>query len=134
MSDKHHTDRTATSEALKASMERQCVACRLRAAERCFPRSQFRTAAVGHTAGEWPSEATVVRTAPLRLMTRTSGPPPRMVPATFRFDADPWISAPTSVAEPEPLVACRLNGVAGSSAISTAPDPVETSHPNAGRP
>ena len=38
--------------------------------------------------------AIVKRTVPLRLLTRTSGPPPLIVPAALRFDVGPCTSAP----------------------------------------
>src|SRR5262245_58082100 len=74
------------------------------------------------------------RIDPLRLYSRTVGPPPAMAPAALPFDTAPSTEPPWTWTELDPLVASSVTPTRRSNAISTAPDPAETSHPARGVP
>ena len=74
------------------------------------------------------SAATVMPTEPLRLLTRTSGPPSPTVPTTLRLDTAPRTDVPVTLTEPERVLASTRNGAPESIAKSTPPDPVDASH------
>jgi hypothetical protein len=75
-----------------------------------------------------------MRTDPLPLVTRSSGPPPPIEPAALPFDTAPCISMPAMLTEPERLLTSTVTDAAASSPISTLPDPVEASHARVGPP
>lgn len=71
---------------------------------------------------------------PLRLVSFTNGPPPAMVPATFRLDTDPCTDEPTTLTEPDLVLASSVNGTEDSVAMSRPPDPVEALQSRPGTP
>jgi transposase len=78
--------------------------------------------------------AALMRTDPLSLVTRSTGPPPPIEPDALPFDTDPCNGMPAMLTEPERLVTSTVAVAAASSPISTLPDPVEASHARVGPP
>jgi hypothetical protein len=64
---------------------------------------------------------------PLPLVAHTSGPPPPIVPCTLRFDTRPCTDGPSTLTEPERLLASTVTGESAAIAISMLPEPVGNS-------
>src|SRR4029453_7745067 len=74
------------------------------------------------------------RIEPLRLLARTSGPPPPTVPDAAPFDVEPCSAEPSTDTEPEPLRASSVSFAFESKSNSKLPDPPVTCHGAVGRP